>query len=648
MPKDLALPSICGDCIGLISEMFPRKVQQRDGTYVQPPSDDDDVSQFVPATAAEAANGIPGAKWYINKWGYSQDDEDEGATDEVTILAKMIAFKDKILAIYHKHRVRAGMVAIATMVGIVLYILQHKRHWLWGEFKYRILSLFERRRLLLEEMVELEEIELLEGCTFESVLEGKGKTKRGRGHMKSDANKKKSYIIYDDTNIELMLRDGAIVNAADYKGKQLPKGHYVIAERDADGILHKRTLEVTGEDDDEPDSTHTAPYKRIRDQGHPDDEVPLRRRDRGSKSIYESVKINIKPQSAQIIEYTKDFDEYMDNIRQFAPDYAKFDADLALFKQEFDMQIKALYNVSMANSGLDVTLYEKVAKQQLEDQLGKLIAQVTLIPSFAEVTKREEIKVEIQKLEAELAELKAKKDVKVPVVKESGDLPRVRLPDKVTPPKPAAPSKKETQPVHEALIPQSPVFQHDHAIQFIGEVLDKDQKFIQHCVATTNGILMNNHSREVAKFFKFADRAYACPFYPEDDPTVGRRGQLRVLEKRSVGDLLLVSRVNIDGLPIGAAKKYFDNPSIGQDVSIITYGRKTSFGKVIDLVSGVNQMVSHTCSTEPGWCGLPVINSNGKFVALHSQAGVKNHSNLSIAFTGEMINKIFAPLSKNE
>jgi hypothetical protein len=123
---------------------------------------------------------------------------------------------------------------------------------------------------------------------------------------------------------------------------------------------------------------------------------------------------------------------------------------------------------------------------------------------------------------------------------------------------------------------------------------------------------------------------------------------LRVLEKRSVGDLLLVSRVNIDGLPIGAAKKYFDNPSIGQDVSIITYGRKTSFGKVIDLVSGVNQMVSHTCSTEPGWCGLPVINSNGKFVALHSQAGVKNHSNLSIAFTGEMINKIFAPLSKNE
>jgi len=215
--------------------------------------------------------------------------------------------------------------------------------------------------------------------------------------------------------------------------------------------------------------------------------------------------------------------------------------------------------------------------------------------------------------------------------------------------KPSVPAKdeKKAEPKHEALVPQSPIFRHDFAIQFVGKLLDRDREFVQHCLSTVNGLLINTHSKDRAWYVVFGDREYELPqaaFVPE----TCKASCVRALPKRSKGDFYMIDTRNMDGLP-RAKQACFDVPAIGQDCSMITYDRRTTTGKVLDILRvEPNEMVSHTCTTEQGWCGLPLLNGNGKFIALHSQAGVKNQSNLSISFSREMIVLIFSPLSKNE
>lgn len=126
--------------------------------------------------------------------------------DEFVVVSVFHRAVAKAKFVWQEYRGRIALFVIASIFGMTLYLIVHKRKMV---------------------MVWL-------GLTDAPVLEGKGKTKgraqdgRGKGHASGNKKHRRDYIIYDDDNIVELVLDGNYITPRDYFGKKLPNGEYVI------------------------------------------------------------------------------------------------------------------------------------------------------------------------------------------------------------------------------------------------------------------------------------------------------------------------------------------------------------------------------------------------------------------------------------
>jgi len=121
--------------------------------------------------------------------------------------------------------------------------------------------------------------------------------------------------------------------------------------------------------------------------------------------------------------------------------------------------------------------------------------------------------------------------------------------------------------------------------------------------------------------------------------------------------LVLDTSSGPDGL-VKLDKKYFALPEVNQIIRIRdSRGKIVAINgeqacKVVDIINRnkADSIVKVNASTEPGMCGSPYIDSNGKIVAIHSQAGDKvankTVNNCGVGITDSFLNSWFFPQPK--
>lgn len=169
------------------------------------------------------------------------------------------------------------------------------------------------------------------------------------------------------------------------------------------------------------------------------------------------------------------------------------------------------------------------------------------------------------------------------------------------------------EPKKEALVASSPQFKTDVISDYTGSVYDKDGNYLQQCLCTSLGIVINKHSANDAKIIKVRGITYEL-------------GPRRNLKWHA--DFVVFEK--IDGLP-QLAKRYFDLPEVGQKVTVL-HKDGHSVGDIVKVwKQGGATQCSVSASTSPGWCGSPYVNTNGKVVGIHFSEGEKDRNNWGMA-----------------
>jgi hypothetical protein len=181
--------------------------------------------------------------------------------------------------------------------------------------------------------------------------------------------------------------------------------------------------------------------------------------------------------------------------------------------------------------------------------------------------------------------------------------------------------EKKKEGKAEALNPSNPQFKIHTVYQGMCELLDQNKEYVQSAVSSSIGLVCNKHSVERVKFVKNQGKVFELD-------TTKRVKSVDGFHK----DAVVIDTSSIDGL-VRLKLRYFDDPVIGQQVTLVTSQLKVSQGEVVSTNSGD---VEITFSTVPGDCGSAYVNSNGKIVGIHYSAGVPGKTNLGMGVSSLM------------
>jgi len=139
----------------------------------------------------------------------------------------------------------------------------------------------------------------------------------------------------------------------------------------------------------------------------------------------------------------------------------------------------------------------------------------------------------------------------------------------------------------------------------------------QHAVADTAFL------RSGKEVFEFTPKVKAYPFENSD----------------------MVLSVGIDG-PFRLKKNHCDIAAEGQTTVVVTPTTVTT-GTVLALETGpYGPQMRVSISSEPGDCGAPYLNANGKVIGIHFAEGRKGANNMGIPFTAKTL-AMWDPMPKN-
>ncbi len=157
-----------------------------------------------------------------------------------------------------------------------------------------------------------------------------------------------------------------------------------------------------------------------------------------------------------------------------------------------------------------------------------------------------------------------------------------------------------------------------------GRLLDKDGKHISDCLCTPAGILVNVHALTDIHEFEFSGKRF---------PKTARK----IPKKQIHSDMAFLEL--FDGAPV-LPSKYFTCPdSEGQRIIVCS-----SLGVAPGAIAKIDaQEIRTTACTEPGWCGSPYVDSNGKVVAIHYAAGEAGKDNIGMKITNDILELLRQP-----
>jgi len=183
--------------------------------------------------------------------------------------------------------------------------------------------------------------------------------------------------------------------------------------------------------------------------------------------------------------------------------------------------------------------------------------------------------------------------------------------------------------INEALVHSNPIYKTDKIRPSVLKLLDAEQKLVVHAVSTSSGVLMNKHAFDRVVYYEFQGKVSEL--------------NTKSFKQLSHKDLILLPVANGTSF---IKKADFELPSVGQKVTIV-HSSGHSFGplsSVDETPEGCEVVVN--ASTEPGWCGSPYINQNGRVVAIHCAAGKPGRDNIGIAITKDIIEMLYPLNSK--
>jgi len=269
LPRDVALPSMIASLIKSLADLFEEETPRSTAAawnaegqnFVRPHPDDcddckaghcarrdhqkvyedwsEEMHEKYPRYFSSSSSSKGKAK--------ESDDEDEYDLCEkyFRIVSKL---RHKITEVWIQYRHRISLVVFASVCGLVLYLLVHKRQLLLKYIRHvpsegNSDKGSPHTSLTVDTNKQPETpLMLISGATAGSE-EAKGKNKgrakgrngrrdykaRGVTRKKTNTrNKRSDYVLYDDDRITDMMIDGEYVTPSDYFGDVLPVGHYII------------------------------------------------------------------------------------------------------------------------------------------------------------------------------------------------------------------------------------------------------------------------------------------------------------------------------------------------------------------------------------------------------------------------------------